>query len=186
MDAFGYLSVLISIVLGLAITELLQGARNVLLARGHVRLFGPTIAWAGLLLLIDTQAWWAMFGMRLRPAWTFADFVMVLLETILLYLLAGLLFPHIRPELPIDLREHYFRHRGWFFGLAVLLLVVSVSKDYVLDGHLPGTTNLTFHAIFLVLWGTAVLTAKAWYHAVLPVAMAVAFSLYIFFLFARL
>jgi hypothetical protein len=186
MDAFGYLSVLISIVLGLAITELLQGVRSVLLARDHVRLFGPTMAWAGLLLLIDTQAWWAMFGMRLRSTWTFADFVMVLLETILLYLLAGFVFPHISAELRLDLREHYFRHRRWFFGLAVVLLIVSVSKDYVLDGHLPSTTNLAFHAGFLVLWGTAALTARAWYHATLPVAMAVAFSLYIVFLFARL
>src|SRR6476646_5129054 len=103
MDAFGYLSVLISIVLGLAITELLQGVRSLLLARDRVRMFGPTLAWAGLLLLIDTQAWWAMFGMRLRPAWRFADFGMVLLETVLLYLLAGLVFPHIAADAATDL-----------------------------------------------------------------------------------
>ena len=37
MDAFSYLSVLLSIILGLAITQILQGYRALLLARSHVR-----------------------------------------------------------------------------------------------------------------------------------------------------
>jgi hypothetical protein len=186
MDAFGYLSVLISIVLGLAITELLQGARQLLLARERVRVFGPTLSWAGLLLLIDTQAWWSMFGMRLRPTWTFGDFLMVLLETIVLYLLAGLVFPRFESESSLDLRAHYFRHRQWFFGLAAVLLIVSVCKDYVLDGRLPSPTNLTFHALFLTMWSGAAMIAAPWYHRVLPAATAIAFSFYIAVLFTRL
>ena len=38
MDAFSYLSVLLSIILGLAIAQVLQGYRAILLARGRVRL----------------------------------------------------------------------------------------------------------------------------------------------------
>ena len=71
MDAFSYLSVLLSIILGLAIAQVLQGYRAVLLARGRVRLSAPVLIWSGLILLFATQAWWASFGLRQRTDWDF-------------------------------------------------------------------------------------------------------------------
>src|SRR5689334_9251738 len=66
MDAFSYLSVLLSIILGLAITQVLQGYRALLLARGRVRHSATVIIWSLLLLVIFAQAWWASFGLRER------------------------------------------------------------------------------------------------------------------------
>jgi hypothetical protein len=54
------------------------------------------IAWAALLLLICVQSWWAMFELRHYQPWTFAAFAVVLLQTILTYMLAGLVFPIVR------------------------------------------------------------------------------------------
>src|SRR6059058_4180346 len=90
MDEFGYLAVILSIILGLSVTQLLQGLSNVINARDRVRIYWPAIGWALLLLVIDIQAWWSMFGYRGRHAWTFLQFAILLLETILLYLLAAL------------------------------------------------------------------------------------------------
>jgi hypothetical protein len=53
------------------------------------------IAWAALLLLICVQSWWAMFELRHYQPWTFAAFAVVLLQTILTYMLAGLVFPDL-------------------------------------------------------------------------------------------
>src|SRR6185437_274116 len=107
MDAFSYLSVLISIILGLAVTQVLQGFRGLMLARSRVRLYWPALVWAVLVLVICVQAWWAMFGLSQRPAarWTFFDFGMVLLQTVPLYLMAGLVLPDIDIERGLDLRE---------------------------------------------------------------------------------
>jgi hypothetical protein len=55
MDAFSYLSVLISIILGLAVTQVLQGFRGLMLARSRVRAYWPSMVWAVALLLIDVQ-----------------------------------------------------------------------------------------------------------------------------------
>ena len=60
MEAFGHLSVLISIILGLAITQLLQGLRGLVLERSRIRLYWIPIAWAAIVLLICVQAWWAI------------------------------------------------------------------------------------------------------------------------------
>jgi hypothetical protein len=89
MDEFGYLAV----ILGLSVTQLLQGLSQVINARDRVRIYGPAIGWALLLLVIDVQALWAMFGYRNRHAWTFPQFAILLLETIILYLLAAFALP---------------------------------------------------------------------------------------------
>jgi hypothetical protein len=93
MDEFGYLSVILSIILGLSLTQLLQGLSQVINARDRVRIYWPAIGWTLLLLIIDVQAWWAMFGYRSRHEWTFLQFAILLLETIVLYLLAALSLP---------------------------------------------------------------------------------------------
>jgi hypothetical protein len=186
MDAFAYLSVLISIVIGLAITQILQGYRAVLIARPKFRIFIPTILWGGLLLLINVQAWWAMFGMQYHDRWTFLQFTVVLLQAVLLYMLAALVFPDAGPSDSRDLRVHYFAQARWFFAFGVALLVVSVLKDIVVSGHLPSAVNLGFHGAFVAVWLIAAVVRSDTYHRVLPWFMLLAFSLYILLLFSRL
>src|SRR5205085_4787758 len=117
MDVFGYLSVLLSIILGLAITQVLQGLRALLIARSRVTMFWPSIAWCGLLLLVDVQGWWAMFGLRLKGSWTFVEFGIVLLQVLVLYMLAALVLPDVDRDGRVDLRAFYFAHARWFFGM---------------------------------------------------------------------
>src|ERR1700757_5035069 len=93
MDEFSYLSVLLSVILGLAVTQILKGFRGILLSRTRIRVYWPVIAWAALILLICCQNWWSMFGLRSRHDWTFGQFAIVLLQTILIYMVAGLIFP---------------------------------------------------------------------------------------------
>ena len=64
MDRFSYLSVLISIILGLGITQLVTGLGRLIQARHRVRLYWPSVVWTGILLLIHVQTWWSMFGLR--------------------------------------------------------------------------------------------------------------------------
>jgi hypothetical protein len=133
VDEFGYLSVIISVILGLSIAQLLQGISQVINARDRVRMYWPTMAWTVLLLLVDIQAWWAMFGYRNRHAWTFVQFTIVLFEAIMLYLLAAIVLPNIPNEGEVDLRSNYFRHASWFFGSLVVLLLDSLLKSVVVS-----------------------------------------------------
>src|ERR1700688_3512088 len=111
MDEFGYLAVILSIILGLSVTQLLQGLSQVINRRDRVRIYWPAIGWALLLLVIDVQAWWAMFGYRNRHAWTFLQFAVLLLETIILYLLAALALPTPLAGETVDLARQLFPPR---------------------------------------------------------------------------
>ena len=185
MSSFGYLSVLLSIIIGLAVTQILQGMRALMLARETARLFVPSLIWAVVLLLIATQMWWSSFGLRDHTEWTFGLYGLILLQIGLFYLACGLVLPDLSPE-KIDLEADYFRNRGWFFGLLGGAAVVSILKDVALDGRLPGTANLIFHLILIASCGAAILSANRRYHAVLAPASLLLFAGYIALLFARL
>jgi len=185
MDEFSYLSVLLSIILGLAITQILKGFRGIVLARMRVRMYWPVVAWAVLLLLIDVQSWWAMFGLRSISTWTFPAFFVVLAQTIALYMLAAIVLPDFIGE-SVDLNAHYHQHTRWFFGLLILVLLISLGKDLMLTGHLPDRVNLAFHLGFIALALPAMFVRSEWYHKAQPVAGLLLFVAYIALLFTRL
>ena len=60
MDPFSYLSVLISIVLGLGITNLLGGVATLMRGRSQVRPYWPLPIWLVTLFLMHVQTWWTM------------------------------------------------------------------------------------------------------------------------------
>jgi hypothetical protein len=186
MDEFSYLSVLLSVILGLAVTQILQGFRSLVLSRKQVRIYWPVLAWAMLVLLVCVQNWWSMFGMRNRHDWTFEQFAIILLQTILIYMVAGLVFPDFVGDAIVDLKENFYAHRHWFFLLGLASIVVSVLKDLVLDGKLPGRTNLAFHAIFGVVLFTGALARRERYHKALVIFVIATFVLYIILLYTRM
>jgi hypothetical protein len=186
MDEFSYLSVLLSVILGLAVTQILKGFRGLVLARTQVRIYWPVIAWAFLWLLACVQSWWAMFGMRVRQGWTFEEFAVVLLQTVLTYMVAGLIFPDLFGAEPIDLKANFYAHRRWFFLLALGVIITSIGKDVVLTGSLPNALNLGFHMIFGGLLLVGAVTANERYHKINALLSIALFIVYIFVLFARI
>lgn len=185
MDQFSYLSVLLSIILGLAITQILKGLRGLVLARVRVRMYWLPVTWAVLVLIVAVQSWWAMFGLRHVENWTFLGFSFVLLQNVLLYLVAALVLPDFFGE-AVDLRAHYFGHHRLFFGLFLLTALASLAKDLVLSGHLTAPVNLAFHGGFLIIAASAMLTAREAWHRLLPFLTGLLFLAYIAVLFARL
>lgn len=186
MDAFSYLSVLLSIILGLAVTQVLTGFRGLLHSRARVRVYWPSIAWACLALAICAQTWWAMFDLRGHESWNFAGFAVVLLHLICLYMLCALVLPDFPGDQPVDLRAFYFAQHRWVGSLVVLTACVSLSKDLVLEGTLPDALNVAFHLIFMVAAAASAFTRAEWYHKALAVVIAALFALYIALLFTRL
>jgi hypothetical protein len=186
MDEFGYLSVLLSIILGLSVTQLLQGLSGIIQNRSRVQIYAPAVTWAILLLLIDAQAWWAMFGLRRHSSWTFLDFVIVLLETIFLYLLAALVLPSFNTEGPIDLRENYFGHSRWFFGSFIAVLIVSLLKDVILGHAWPESRNLAFHIIGICMSLIAMLTKSDLFHRANAIFVVLIFTAYVAVLFREM
>ena len=186
MDEFSYLSVLLSVILGLAVTQILKGFRGLVVSRARIHLYWPAILWAILVLLMCVQSWWAMFGLRVRQDWRFQEFGIVLLQTILTYMLAGLVLPDLFGDAAVDLKKNFFDHRRWFFWIGFSLIAVSVFKDLVLTGGLPSPPNLAFHAIFGALLLIGAVTPNERYHKVNVIVGFALFAVYTLLLFTRI
>src|SRR6476620_12256432 len=116
MDAFNYLSVLLSIVLGMAISQLRSGFAGLVHARRRLVMYWPMPVQMAVILLVALQVWWALFGLRQVRHWTFAGFLIVLAHAISVYLMAALITPRLNDDARTDLRESYFREAHWFFA----------------------------------------------------------------------
>ena len=186
MDAFSYLAVLVSVVLGLAIQQVLQGYRALALNRRQVAVYWPSIAWSVNVLIMVVQNWWSLFGLADHPSWTFADFAALLIQTAGLYMMAGLVLPETPPGERIDLKAHYFRERVNFFGLGLFTILWSVIRERIVIGEWLTGVNLGFHLLFGVMAVVAMSSRSERVHAALAVLMSGLFLLYITLLFARL
>lgn len=186
MDDFAHLSVLISIVIGLGVTNLLTGVARIVQVRGRVKPYWPTFMWVFTLLLIHVQMWWTMFGLRNVTTWTFFAFLATLLQPILLFLLSALVLPDFDDKEMHDLRANYFAQTRWFFGIFVGVATASLLRSYAVSGQLPGDADVAFHAIFLIGFLGGALFTNETFHKALALAGAGLFLTYVSLLFAAL
>ena len=186
MDPFSYLSVLLSIILGLGMTQLLTAAGRMIRHRERVRFHWLPLLWAAVLLLIYVQVWWSMYGLRLRREWTFLAFSIVLAQTATLYIMAAVALPEQVEEGGLDLGEYFDRNHRWFFAFFLATLLVSVAKDIILGGRLPDSENLFFHGVFATGCILGLTLHGRRHQAVLGVGFAGAIVAYIAVLFTRL
>lgn len=186
MDAFSYLSVLTSIILGLGIQQVLQGYRALILSRRRVKFYAPPLIWSVLLLAMVAQHWWASFHLAQRTEWSFAIFATILVMTALIYMMTAIVLPDIPPDEPIDLKDHYYREAPAFFGIGAATIMWSLFREYMLEGRLLEPANLGFHGLFLAMAVTAMAVRRPLLHEIFAGLMGLAFVAYIALLFARL
>jgi hypothetical protein len=186
VESFNYLSVLISIILGLAIAQVLQGLRGLILTRKKVKLYTPTVIWTGMALLVAIQGWWAAFSMHEQATWNFLGLLVIVLQAVSVYMIAALVLPDPKGDAIVDLREHYFAHRHWFFGALLGSIAFSLLKELALYSRLPHSLDLGFQSGFGLIAIAAIILRQEWFHKILAPVSALLFLFYIALLFYRL
>ena len=86
----------------------------------------------------------------------------------------------------VDLREHYFAHRHWFFGALLGSVIFSLAKELVLYGRLPHPLDLGFQTAFGTIAILAIIVRQEWFHKILAPLSTLLFLFYIALLFYRL
>jgi hypothetical protein len=137
VQAFAYLSVLVSIIIGLGMAHVLAAAVRLIQHRARVRFYWPALAWAlnlfGLMLLV----WWAEYSLNHHDRWTFAQFAVTVAIPVLLYVAASLVLPAGNDEGKVDLRVAYQFNRVWFLSLVAASILASYLQTYLFDGRIP-------------------------------------------------
>jgi len=184
VTSFEYLSVLISVIVGLGLSHLLTSAARLIQRRHRVRLHVPTLLWMATLFVVQIQIWWAFYNARRDAQWNFFFFLVSLVIPVLGYLLCYLIVPDLEAE-DLDLKASYHANRPWFFGLVAVAFLVSFGQD-LLGGTIPLDRNTVFRLVFLVLALVAMRVRSEWYHVVNAVLSLTLFCFYVFEEFLRL
>src|ERR1041385_6305040 len=170
MSPFEYLSVLISIILALGMTQVLVGVGDMLQARGRRRLYWVHSIWVVNLFLYLVIAWWIFYRWRNQPSWTFLLFVFVLISPTILFLCSRLLFPpENAPDELVDYKKHFYANHRAFFILFSLFSPVDI-VDSLLKGvaHFTalGPTYILSNALYFSGMIIATITRNERYHQV--------------------
>jgi hypothetical protein len=163
---YQHVVVVMSIVLGLAVTQLLKGVAQLYRMRNRVRPYWLHGAWVGLLVVFSLLLWWTFWNYRDIQDWTFFRFVLYLSPVIIFYFLTSIAIPD-PSEAVADLKEYYFSNRGGFFGTFAIQAVFAGLTAVVVRGlPLLDASNL-FRLAMVILMIVGIRSASERVHAVL-------------------
>ena len=136
MSEFEYIMVPLGIVLGLAIAHLLAGLGKTLY---RVTQHGDPIrlSWVHTLWVLNTAFWmfaywWYQFTRGATDTWPFEAYLFMIPLPVLFYLQSVVLFPNRFDEVK-DVGEYFLSIRRWFFGLALLAILIEGAEAVVVQ-----------------------------------------------------
>jgi hypothetical protein len=92
MGEFDFISVLISLIIGLGITNLLSGAGRVFYRRRRNPIDEVHMVLTVATLLILVLNWWVSFSWRNETNWSYEEFLVLIIWTISLYMITIFLY----------------------------------------------------------------------------------------------
>lgn len=163
MTPFEYVSVLISLILGLGIAVILTGLARIIKRWESVVPYGPFFIWIVLVFVLHIQEWWDTYQLMNWTSWSLTVFLFVILYPILLFILANLLFP-VKWKVPLDLKTYYFTICPKFFFFTICLALTALLQNlFLLDySLLEQPVQLVVIVLFFLL--LIFRTEKAWVH----------------------
>lgn len=137
ISAFEYVTVLISIVLGLWVTQILADITDLLRQSNRVKLYWPHLIWVLLVLVMHVQDWWVTYDLKNYQPWRLPTFLFTMLYSVNLFVLARLLFPFGWHEETIDLKMFYEQNYRKIFGFATgSVLLAMLGELFIRNGDL--------------------------------------------------
>ena len=176
MDTFEYLTVFVSIILGLGMTYLILGVGQILRRKGKYKIY-----WIHHLQIISTflillNTWWITYSWVGMKSLTFLHYLFLMCSPFVVVLASSLLFPGGNKKKNQDLKTHYFSIRKPYYILMSLTWPLDLA-DTLLKGtdHLAGLGG--FYIVitllsFLVILSPAFTRKPAW-HAFVQLYMII-------------
>ncbi|GHN03185.1 hypothetical protein WSM22_46740 [Cytophagales bacterium WSM2-2] len=171
INAFEYVTVFISIILGLGVTQILTGIADLVHQKERVKVYWPHTVWVLLALILHVQEWWVIFELRTFERWRLPTFLFIMLYPTVLFILARLLFPFGYSEGAIDLKEFYYKNYRKIFLFVSILAMLSIldnliMRQYVIEDLVgPSVVFISFSSVALIK------SKKQWVHQLMAALM---------------
>ena len=170
MTPFEYVIVLISIILGLGITQIVSGVADLIHHSKQVKLYWPHLLWLILVFFLHVQEWWQIYQLKTYEAWHLPVFLFVILYPIVLFILARILFPTLSGSF-VNLKEFYFNNFRKFFSFIVILSFLAILENVFI--HNRQLQEQLFPLILFLTSGFILVkdVKQEWIHKVFVIAL---------------
>ncbi len=173
MTPFEYVTVLISILLGLGITQIVTGIADIIHQWEKVSMYWPHLLWIVLVFFLQIQEWWLIYELRDYKSWHLPVFLLMSLYPISLFILSRILFPINTVEPAIDFKRFYFENYRKFFLMIIVGILLSTIENMTIHGY--ALKEQPIQIVLLAIMTTLTLTKpKAeWIHKLVAGAMVI-------------
>ena len=174
MSQFEYVAVLISIIVGLALTQILRGVGRMVTTIDGPRPYWVHLVWTLYFFLLTVVFWWWEFQLEVVE-WSLWLYLVVIVYATLLFFVSLVIQPTTVDHIT-SYKEYYFANRRWIFSLLIAVwvwdFVDTLSKG---TAHFLGlgTEYLIFNLTQSIAAAVAIVTANERYHEIFAVAWLV-------------
>lgn len=171
MHMFEYVIVLISIVIGLALTHLMQGIAGLIQHPKRARIWWVHLAWVAYMFISIVFWWWWEFQLQNIETWTFSIYLFVVFYAFYLYLICAMLFPRDLEGYD-GYRDYFLARRGWFFGLLIGWSVIDTIDTWIKGPEYfasLGATAMTFNLVLALSGVVGIMVRRGAVQAVIAV-----------------
>lgn len=172
MTDFEFLSVLVSIVIGLGLTHLLGGLGHAYHYRREQKLDPAHVAWTIAVFFVLVLNWWVLLLWRDFDRWTFTAFFAVIMWTTSMYVMALALYPPGRSR-DVDHRAVFETNRTWFLTTFTIMCLLDLLVTFMREKAMPDPVYLAFVGHYAVIGAVGIGVRNrtydlvaAWYIAV--------------------
>jgi len=169
MSAFEYTSVMASIIIGLALVDVLVSFNRLIRSGKVVRWHWAAPVASVLVVLTLIQVWWSLYSPQ-DTGLTIGQFLPLLVELVILFLLAAAALPDEVPADGVDLKAYYIRNGPYFWGLFTAALdwpiVMDIVKAVTNGALLDFLSGRVVDLVVFVVFASLIFVRRLWWHAV--------------------
>ena len=178
METFQHIMTLVSIIIGLGLTQILTNINALIKERRSVKFYWLSLYWAAGAFTVQIQWWWGIYRMKSLETWDFYFFLFLILNPITMYLASGTVLPHIQPGTSTDLRSHYYENSRWFFLLCSCNPLLDILRKVIFQHQYITPVNIA-NLVPLVLFISLAFVKNERYHIIVSILMTISLTYFI-------
>ncbi len=126
ISPFEYVATLVSIILGLGITQILSSFADLLYHYKKVKFYWPHTLWVVFILFLHIQDWFIAYEMKEKAIWRLPELLFILSYPITLFTVAKMLLPTNDKEEQTDMKIYYNSQFPGIFLITSISIVISM------------------------------------------------------------
>ncbi|MCV9389323.1 hypothetical protein [Reichenbachiella ulvae] len=136
MEPFEYVVAMTSLILGLAMAQILNGIADMVSNYSRIKFSFSHTVMIVILFMVTLQDWWYSYQYSKHiEVWTFPTLMAILSFPIILFLEVRLLFPTGTRSQELDMDVYFYQNYRWIYTLFVITILISIAQNMYFSGY---------------------------------------------------